>query len=57
MRNFFGRRRSGGSRSRRGGSSGRTGRGGFFGGSMEQALGALVLVVLALIMLRLLGLL
>jgi hypothetical protein len=48
MRNFFGRRRS-----RRG----RTRRGGIPGGSMNQAIGALALVVLVLILLRLLGLL
>lgn len=57
MRNFFGRRRSGRSRTRRGGTSGRTRRGGIPGGSMEQAIGALVLIVLVLILLRMLGLL
>ena len=49
MRNFFGRRRPGRSRTGR--------RGGTFGGSMNQAISALVLVVLVLILLRLMGLL
>jgi hypothetical protein len=46
--NFFGRRRSGRSRTTHRGTS---------GGSMNQALSALVLVVLVLILLRLLGVL
>ena len=57
MRNFSGRRRSRRGRIRRGGSSGRPGRGSIPGGSMNQAIGALALVVLVLILLRLLGLL
>jgi hypothetical protein len=53
VRNFFGRRRSGRSRPGRGGSTRR----GTSGGSMNQALSALVLVVLDHILLRLLGVL
>jgi len=47
MPNFFGRRRAGRSSTRRGG---------IFGESIEQALRALVLVALILILLRLSGL-
>ena len=58
MRNFFARRRSERGRTRRhSGPSGRIGRGGIPGGSMQQAIGALALVVLVLILLRLVELL
>ena len=60
MRNFFSRRRSSSGRSRTvhsGNSSSRGGMGrGSSGGTVELAIGALVVVVLALVLLRLVGL-
>ncbi len=59
VRNIFGRRRSGRSRTV-GGGTGRRGRsvfGGTSSGTVELAIGALVIVVLVVVLLRLLGML
>ncbi len=59
VRNFFGRRRSGRSTTVGGGAvrRGRTVRGGSSSGTVELAIGTLVIVVLVVVLLRLLGLL
>ncbi|MDP8974152.1 MAG: hypothetical protein M3N45_13550 [Actinomycetota bacterium] len=54
MRNFFGRRRSGRGRTVR---RGRTVSSGTSSGTIELAIGTLVIVVLVVVLLRLLGLL